>query len=58
MAGTPYYMVPISSLSHTDTMKAPELIQKTPYGEKVDIWSIGICIIELIEGPISSLDTF
>lgn len=29
---------------------APELIRKSNYTEKVDIWSIGIIILELIDG--------
>jgi len=37
LAGTPYYM-------------APELIQRLPYKEKVDIWSIGITVYELMTG--------
>lgn len=37
MVGTPYYM-------------APELIQKNAYTENVDVWSLGVCLIELIEG--------
>jgi len=37
LAGTPYYM-------------APELIQRMPYKEKVDIWSIGITVVELMTG--------
>lgn len=29
---------------------APELIQKDPYDEKVDVWSTGIIAYELAEG--------
>jgi len=45
IAGTPYYM-------------APELIQRSDYGEKVDIWSVGISVVELMTGtpPINTLD--
>jgi len=45
IAGTPYYM-------------APELISRADYGEKVDIWSVGISVVELMAGtpPINTLD--
>lgn len=45
IAGTPYYM-------------APELISRSDYGEKVDIWSVGISVVELMTGvpPINTLD--
>eukprot|EP01129_Flabellula_baltica_P015580 TRINITY_DN7994_c0_g1_i1.p1 TRINITY_DN7994_c0_g1~~TRINITY_DN7994_c0_g1_i1.p1 ORF type:complete len:620 (+),score=154.26 TRINITY_DN7994_c0_g1_i1:42-1901(+) len=37
LAGTPYYM-------------APEIILGEEYGEKIDIWSVGIMIVEMVQG--------
>lgn len=39
-----------SSIVGTPAWMAPELVRKMKYDEKVDIWSVGIILVELCEG--------
>lgn len=51
-----FLFLPYFVFSHI--FKAPELIKRQPYDASVDIWSIGITVVELMEGepPYYELD--
>lgn len=60
MVGTPYWMAPVRSdcmtrahgllLSFLSVTDAQEVIQGTDYDYKVDIWSLGIMLMEMTDG--------